>query len=135
MATITTRAGKGSPLTNTEMDTNLTNLNSDKLELTVETTASSATPTPSAGTNHYTVTALAANATFGAPAGTPTDGQKLVVRVKDNGTSRTLAWNAIYRAVGITLPTATTISKTLYVGFIYNSADTKWDGIATVEEA
>lgn len=34
MTTITTRAGKGSPLTNTEMDTNLTNLNSDKLEKT-----------------------------------------------------------------------------------------------------
>lgn len=32
MATIVTRAGKGSPLTNTEMDTNLTNLNSAKLE-------------------------------------------------------------------------------------------------------
>lgn len=34
MATITTRAGKGSPLTNTEVDANFTNLNSDKLELT-----------------------------------------------------------------------------------------------------
>ena len=32
MATITTRLGKGSPLTNTEVDTNFTNLNNDKLE-------------------------------------------------------------------------------------------------------
>jgi hypothetical protein len=32
MSTITTRAGKGSPLTNTEMDNNLTNLNTDKLQ-------------------------------------------------------------------------------------------------------
>ena len=32
MTTIVTRSGKGSPLTNTEMDTNLTNLNSDKIE-------------------------------------------------------------------------------------------------------
>jgi hypothetical protein len=32
MSTITTRAGKGSPLTNTEMDSNLTNLNTDKLQ-------------------------------------------------------------------------------------------------------
>lgn len=32
MSTIVTRAGKGSPLTNTEMDSNLTNLNNDKLE-------------------------------------------------------------------------------------------------------
>lgn len=33
MTTIVTRAGKGSPLTNTEMDANLTNLNNDKAEL------------------------------------------------------------------------------------------------------
>ena len=32
MATITTRLGKGSPLTNTEVDNNFTNLNNDKLE-------------------------------------------------------------------------------------------------------
>lgn len=32
MTTIVTRAGKGSPLSNTEMDSNLTNLNTDKLE-------------------------------------------------------------------------------------------------------
>jgi len=32
MATIVTRAGKGSPLTNNEVDTNFTNLNSDKVE-------------------------------------------------------------------------------------------------------
>lgn len=32
MSTIVTRAGKGSALTHTEMDANVTNLNSDKLE-------------------------------------------------------------------------------------------------------
>ena len=32
MATITTRSGKGSPLTNNEVDANFTNLNTDKLE-------------------------------------------------------------------------------------------------------
>ena len=33
MSTIVTRAGKGSPLTNTEVDANFTNLNTDKAEL------------------------------------------------------------------------------------------------------
>tara|TARA_R110001632_G_scaffold2310_3_gene10166 strand:- start:2122 stop:3003 length:882 start_codon:yes stop_codon:yes gene_type:complete len=32
MSTITTRSGKGSPLTNTEVDTNFTNLNTDKYQ-------------------------------------------------------------------------------------------------------
>jgi len=33
MSTIVTRSGKGSPLTNTEVDANFTNLNTDKLEI------------------------------------------------------------------------------------------------------
>jgi hypothetical protein len=51
----------------------------------------------------------------------------LEIRIKDNGTARTLAFNAIYRAVGVTLPTTTVISKTLYLFCRYNSTDTKWD--------
>jgi hypothetical protein len=35
----------------------------------------------------------------------------------------------------ITLPTTTTISKTTYVGCIYNSTDTKFDVIASLTEA
>jgi hypothetical protein len=38
MSTITTRAGKGSPLTNTEVDDNFSNLNNDKIENVVEDT-------------------------------------------------------------------------------------------------
>ncbi|MFN6303746.1 MAG: hypothetical protein ACK42H_16310 [Planctomycetota bacterium] len=33
MSTITTRSGKGSPLTNAEVDSNFTNLNNDKVEV------------------------------------------------------------------------------------------------------
>lgn len=97
----------------------------------IGTVTSSGTPTPSSeSVSHYTITALAANATFGVPAGTPTDGQRLLVRILDDGTTRTLSWNAIYRAVGVTLPTATTVNKTLYVGMMYNSASSTWDVLA-----
>jgi hypothetical protein len=52
MATITTRAGKGSPLTNNEVDANFTNLNTDKLEDTdLSVTTASAS---SGGTLAYT---------------------------------------------------------------------------------
>lgn len=96
------------------------------------TVASSATPTPNADTTDiYTVTALAETATFGAPTGTLLNGQKLIIRIKDNATARTLAWNAIYRAgTDVALPLTTVISKTLYCGFIYNSTDSKWDLMA-----
>lgn len=102
----------------------------------VTSTTSSSTPTPNADNEEiYILTALAAAATFGSPTGTPTQGQRLLIRIKDNGTARTLGWNAIYRAVGVTLPTTTVISKTLYVGCVYNSTDTKWDVIAVAQEA
>lgn len=111
-------------------------INVPKVPVRVGTTASFATPTPDADSqDQYTVTALAVNATFGAPTGTPSDGQNLIIRVKDNATARTLAFNAIYRAIGITLPTTTVISKTLYLGMKYNSADTKWDVLAYGIEA
>lgn len=98
------------------------------------TSAASITPDISSF-DQYTLTAQAAGLTVNAPTGTPTNGQKLMFRFKDNGTTRTITWNAIFRALGATLPTSTTISKTIYVGCIYNSTDTKWDVVAVNIEA
>lgn len=101
----------------------------------VTTTASTTTPTPNADTtDQYQITALAGDATFGAPTGTPTNGQGLIIRIKDNGTARALAWNSAYRAIGILLPSTTVLGKTLYLGFVYNSADSKWDCVAVQQE-
>lgn len=101
----------------------------------IGTVASSSTPTPNADTDDdFTVTALATNATFGAPTGTPTNGQEMTIRILDNGTARTLAWNAIYKAIGVTLPTTTVISKYLYVKCKYCSADSKWHVLAVGQE-
>lgn len=99
----------------------------------VTSIASSATPSPSAATDDaYTVTALAAGATFGSP-GAGTEAQGLIIRIKDNGTSRTLAWNGIYRfSADIPAPAATIASATLYLGFIYNATDSKWDCVSKI---
>lgn len=111
-------------------------LTNKRITKRVTSEASNATPTPNADTDDgYQLTALAAAAAFAAPTGTPTNQQPLLIRIKDNGTARALSWNAAYRAVGITLPTTTVISKTLYVGFFYNSADSVWDGVATAQQA
>jgi len=109
------------------------------LRSTSATIASAATITPTAGTtNQYTVTALATGATIAAPSGTPIDGQRLIIRIKDNGTARSLTWtttSGAYRAVGVTLPVTTVLGKVLYVGCIYNSQDNFWDVIATAQQA
>jgi hypothetical protein len=84
-------------------------------------------------------TALANALTINADAGTPTDGQKTIFRIKDNGTVRNLTWTTgtskSFRAVGVTLPTTTVANKTVYVGCVYNSADTRWDAVAVSQEA
>ena len=101
----------------------------------VSSATSSATPTPDCDSYDISVwTALAADATFGAPSGTPYNGQRHVIRVKDDGTARALGFNSIYRASSdLALPTTTTLSKTLYMGFMYNSADSKWDLLALLD--
>jgi hypothetical protein len=85
--------------------------------------------------DQYAYSALAANLTINAPTGTPTDGDKLIFRLLDNGTARTLTWNATFTVIGVTLPTTTVISKTTYVGCIYNANNTRWDVIAVTTQA
>lgn len=105
-------------------------LDDELVEVLASTDTSTATPTPigNAKRNFYTLTALALNATFAAPSGTPANGNVLLIRYLDNATARTLSFNAIYRAVGVTLPTTTVISKTGYLLAIYNSAGSgTWD--------
>lgn len=98
---------------------------------------SSATITPTGDTaDQYEVTALATGATIDTPSGTPTDGQKLILRIKDNGTSQALAWTTTsggYRAVAVVLPTATVISSVFYAGCIWNAQDNFWDVVTTVQ--
>lgn len=90
------------------------------------TSASSLTPDiVSFGT--FARSSQAVTLTVNAPTGTPQDGQTIRFRLKDNGTSRTLIWNSVYRPVGIILPSATTAGKTTYLTAIYNTADSKWD--------
>ena len=80
------------------------------------------------------LTAMSTATSISSPTGTPVQGQKLTFRFKDDGTARALTWNAIFRAIGLTLPTTTTANKTIYIGCIYNSTETKWDVIAIKEE-
>jgi hypothetical protein len=102
--------------------------------VTSAASASSLTPDVST-TDIYAYTALAAGLTINAPTGTPLDGDKLIFRLLDNGTARALTWNATYTVIGVTLPTTTTVSKTTYVGCIYNANATRWDVIAVTTQA
>ena len=100
------------------------------------TTASTATLTIDTDVSDFaTITAQAEGLTIAAPTGSPVEGQKLIIRLKDDGSARAITFNAIFRALGVTLPTTTVVSKITYLGLVYNSTDTKWDIVATKTEA
>lgn len=89
-------------------------------------------------TDQYIAEGLTGSITFAQPSGTPVNGQKLLIRIKDDGIARGITWTTsadAFRAIGITLPTTTVLSKVTYVGCVYNSTDSFWDVIATATQA
>jgi hypothetical protein len=111
-------------------------LSNKRIDPRVTSAATATTLTPSIATaDVYAYTALASALTINAPTGTPLDGNKLIFRLLDNGTARALTWDATYTVIGTTLPTTTVISKTTYVGCIYNANNTRWDVIAVTTQA
>ena len=104
----------------------------------VSTEVSSATPTINTdNVDAHSITAIATAITSMTTnlSGTPTDFQKLVIRVKDDGTARAITWGASFEAKGVALPTTTVISKVLTVLFIYDTVTSKWGCVASVNEA
>lgn len=100
--------------------------------------ASSATPTIDTDSyDRVKITALATNITSMTTnlSGTPTDFQSLVIRIKDDGTPRTIAWGSSFESAQATLPTTTTANKVLLVGFFWNSDLSKWRCAASGNEA
>lgn len=99
---------------------------------TATSATNNTTPTPNSDTTDlYIATGMTVNMVFGAPTGTPTEGQMLMIRIKDNNTARTLDFNAAYRfSTDLAKPTTTVIGKTMYLGFIWNATDSVWDNLA-----
>ena len=101
----------------------------------VQSVVSAATVTPVATNDIVVITAQAAGLTLANPTGIWVQGQALMIRIKDNGSARTIAYGTKYRAIGVTLPTTTTASKTTYLGVIYNATDDKFDIMGATTEA
>ena len=103
----------------------------------VTTITSSATPTINTDNcDCVTITALGEAITSMTTnlSGTPTNFQSLIFRILDDGTGRAITWGASFQAMGVALPTTTTASKVLTVGFLYDSVDEKWGCVGSVEE-
>jgi len=101
----------------------------------VQTVSSSATVTATSTNDIVTITAQAVGLTLANPTGAFVEGQSLIIRIKDNGTARAIAYGTNFRAIGVTAPITITAYKTTYIGCIYNSTDTKFDIIGVCTEA
>jgi hypothetical protein len=116
-------------------------LTNKRITARVSSTASISSPLAwnSDNFDQYAATAQAGALTINADAGTPTDGQRIIFRFKDDGTARALTWTTGvsngFLAVGVTLPTTTTANKVTYVGAIYNASSSRWDVVAVTTEA
>lgn len=128
----------GDTFTGTISATNLSGTNTGDqtfLDARVQSVTSSATVTATSTNDLVKITAQAVNLTLANPTGTFTEGQALMIRIKDNATARTITFGAKFRAIGVTLPTTTVISKTMYLGVIYNSTDDTFDIVGLNQQA
>ena len=124
--------------TTTGTDTGVETLTNKTITKRVTTIVSNATPTiDTDDCDVVTITALATAITTMTTnlSGTPTNFQTLIFRIQDDGTGRAITWGASFQAMGVDLPTTTTASKVLTVGFIYDTVDSKWGCVASAEEA
>jgi hypothetical protein len=98
----------------------------------VTTVTSAASHTPNIdNTDQFIVTAQAAAVTFNAPKGNASEGQKLTIRIKDNGTARAITWNAAYVSSGVaSLITTTVAGKSHLIGFVYDDVAGLWVCVA-----
>ena len=90
-------------------------------------------------TDLFTALGLTGSVLFAAPSGTPVNGQKLLIRIRDDNTgTRLITWTTTsggFRVVGTTLPSSTVLNRLTYVGCIYNSTDVFWDVVAVTTQA
>jgi len=97
--------------------------------------AGSATPainTDSYDVVHITAQSAAITSFTTNLTGTPVDGDTLRISITDNGTARALTWGSSFEAsAGNPLPTTTTISTRLDVGFFWNTETSKWRCVAS----
>jgi hypothetical protein len=117
--------------------TNSVTLTNKRVTPRVDSVASHATPTINTDTTDaFDITALATAITNMSTnlSGSPTNFQKLIIRIKDNGTAQGITWGTSFVARGAALPSTTVLSKLTTCGFLYNTTTNTWGCVAVAQE-
>lgn len=102
-------------------------LTNKRITKRIGTTTSTATPSINVDTtDQFNITALAAAITSITVTGTPTDGQELTIRYKDDGTARAITHGSSFVAGTAALLTTTVAGKTHLEKFLYDAVAGKW---------
>jgi hypothetical protein len=133
--TVTLQSGVNDTIVNRTSTDTLTNKRVTPRVVSLPNATAFTLSTDNADVNTQINTQAAGPLTVNAPAGTPTDGQRLTFYIKSTN-AMTYQWNPIFRgSLTVPLPTQTTgtvanVARTDYIAFIFNAADNKWDCIA-----
>lgn len=84
--------------------------------------------------DQFNVTTTDGTVNINAPTGTPYDGQKLTMRLY-NANTYTVNWDATYRPFGVLLPSSPVAAVNIYVGMIYDAADSAWDVVSVATQS
>jgi hypothetical protein len=97
--------------------------------------ATQVAPTPNANTDdQFDALSMSVNMVFGTPTGSPVNGQRLLIRILDNGAARTIGWSGGWRSAGPALPTTTTAFKWMHLLFRYNANWNYWDLLGAAQD-
>lgn len=95
--------------------------------VTVLTVSSNIYTPNSSNADLVRISSPAANFTIANDAGSPVDGQKLLMRILSGSPAYTPTWGSGYKSSGVaTLPTTLVASKTVTCGFVYDSNSLAW---------
>ncbi len=132
-ANLTTWQGKTVPSGTVVGNSDTQTLTNKRITPRVTSETSSATPTVNSDNSDiHRITALATAITNASSnlTGTPTHGQKLIYEITGTA-SRAISWGTSFEASGnVPLPTTTSGTAMLMVGFSWNSATSKWRCVA-----
>jgi len=97
-------------------------------EITTIETTDNLIPSGEEKINVYFITNLQSDITINNPSGSPQEGNKILIRIRDDGSAKSIFWDTAYNSsVVYDLPNSTSPNKTLYLEFTYNSLTNTWD--------